>query len=102
MLNIFASLIPILKSALINDTIFSRRFMKNREPYDIKHIIIAYNLFQTVCSFWGFSEGWKYVYVEKIRQAFVLRYFVDFTSLVDTAGPVNPLTTLTTRRHLEP
>jgi len=35
-------------------------FMKNREPYDIKHIIIAYNLFQTVFSFWGFSEGWKF------------------------------------------
>ncbi len=71
MLNIFASLIPIMKSALIDDSNFYRRFMKNREPYDIKHIIIAYNLFQTVFSFWGFSEGWKYDYVEMIRQAFV-------------------------------
>ena len=35
------------------------RFMKNRDPYDIKHIIIGYNLFQTLFSLWGFSEGWK-------------------------------------------
>ena len=33
--------------------------MKNRDPYDIKHIIIGYNLFQTLFSLWGFSEGWK-------------------------------------------
>ena len=77
---------------------FSRRFMKNREPYDIKNIIIAYNLFQTVFSFWGFSEGWKYDYVELMRQTFVLRYFVDFTSLVATIGPANPSTTPTTPR----
>ena len=58
--------------------------MKNREPYDIKHIIIAYNLFHTVFTFWSFSEGWKYDYVELMRQTFVLRYFVDFRSLVAT------------------
>ena len=35
------------------------RFMKNRDPYDIKGFIIAYNLFQTLLSLWGFREGWK-------------------------------------------
>ena len=35
------------------------RFMKNRDPYDIKGFIIAYNLFQTLFSLWGFREGWK-------------------------------------------
>ena len=35
------------------------RFMKNRDPYDIKGFIIAYNLFQTLFSLWGFREGWR-------------------------------------------
>jgi len=35
-------------------------FMKNREPYEIKNIIIGYNLFQTLFSLWGFTEGWKF------------------------------------------
>jgi len=35
-------------------------FMRNREPYEIKHVIIAYNLFQTLFSLWGFTEGWKF------------------------------------------
>ena len=38
---------------------FRNRFMRNREPYEIKHVIIAYNLFQTLFSLWGFTEGWK-------------------------------------------
>jgi len=36
------------------------RFMKDRPPYEIKGIIVAYNLFQTLWSLWGFSEGWKF------------------------------------------
>lgn len=36
------------------------RFMKDRPAYEIKGIIVAYNLFQTLFSLWGFSEGWKF------------------------------------------
>jgi len=32
------------------------RFMKDRPPYDIKNIMIAYNLFQTCFSFWIFKK----------------------------------------------
>ena len=37
------------------------RFMKDRQPYQIKEIIVAYNLFQTLFSLWGFSQGWQWV-----------------------------------------
>jgi len=36
------------------------RFMKNRPPYEIKTIIVGYNLFQTLFSLWGFIQGWKF------------------------------------------
>jgi len=36
------------------------RFMKDRPPYEIKGIIVAYNLFQTLFSLWGFIQGWKF------------------------------------------
>jgi len=35
-------------------------FMKGREPFDIKNVIIGYNLFQTLFSLWGFHQGWKF------------------------------------------
>lgn len=35
-------------------------FMKNREPYNIKGFIIAYNMFQTLFSLWGFVQGWRF------------------------------------------
>ena len=60
-----------MKSALIDDTNFYCRFMRNREPYEIKNIMIGYNLFQTLFSFWGFSEGWKYDYVKSVEWTFV-------------------------------
>jgi len=34
--------------------------MKDRDPYSINNIIIGYNLFQTLFSLWGFSQGWKF------------------------------------------
>ena len=33
--------------------------MKDREPYEIKKILVVYNLFQTVFSAWMFVEGWS-------------------------------------------
>ena len=36
------------------------RVMRTRNPPPhINTVIIAYNLFQTLFSLWGFSEGWK-------------------------------------------
>jgi len=35
-------------------------FMKNREPYNIKGIMIAYNLFQTLFSAWMCYVSWTY------------------------------------------
>ena len=32
------------------------RFMAERKPYELKGIILAYNLFQTVFSAWGFYQ----------------------------------------------
>lgn len=32
-------------------------FMKNREPYDIQKVMIAYNFFQTFFSLWIFSKA---------------------------------------------
>jgi len=36
------------------------RFMADRKPYQLKGIILAYNLFQTLFSFWGFYQGWRF------------------------------------------
>jgi len=36
------------------------KFMKDREPYDIKMLMIVYNFFQTIFSAWMFYEGWRY------------------------------------------
>merc|ERR1711970_1343506 len=36
------------------------RFMKDREPYDIKNIMIAYDLFQTVFSLWLFIKACQF------------------------------------------
>jgi len=36
------------------------RMMENREPFQLKGVILAYNLFQTLFSAWGFSQGWKF------------------------------------------
>lgn len=36
------------------------RFMEDRKPFELKGIILAYNLFQTLFSFWGFSQGWRF------------------------------------------
>ena len=35
------------------------KFMEKREPYNIKKIMIVYNLFQTLFSFWMFKESWR-------------------------------------------
>ena len=34
--------------------------MKDKEPYQIKGLMLAYNLFQTVFSLWMFLEGWNF------------------------------------------
>eukprot|EP00090_Calanus_glacialis_P001986 TRINITY_DN1148_c1_g1_i2.p1 TRINITY_DN1148_c1_g1~~TRINITY_DN1148_c1_g1_i2.p1 ORF type:complete len:291 (-),score=49.13 TRINITY_DN1148_c1_g1_i2:212-1084(-) len=36
------------------------RFMKDRPPYDIKNIMIAYNFFQTFLSLWIFSKACRF------------------------------------------
>jgi len=36
------------------------RFMRDREPYNIKNILLAYNFAQTIFSFWMFREGWRF------------------------------------------
>jgi len=36
------------------------RYMQNREPYQIRGLMLAYNLFQTVFSAWMFLEGWGF------------------------------------------
>lgn len=40
------------------------KFMANRRPYDLRNILIAYNLFQTVFSAWIFYEVSKIVEFE--------------------------------------
>ena len=35
------------------------KFMEKREPFEIRWIMIVYNLFQTLFSFWMFKEGWE-------------------------------------------
>ena len=37
-----------------------RRLMEDRKPFELRGLIIAYNLFQTLLSFWGFTQGWKF------------------------------------------
>ena len=34
--------------------------MKDKEPYQIKGLMLGYNLFQTVFSLWMFLEGWGF------------------------------------------
>ena len=36
------------------------KFMENREPYEIRRVMIVYNAFQTVFSFWMFKESWAF------------------------------------------
>ena len=36
------------------------RFMENRDPYNIKWIMIVYNFCQTIFSFWMFAESWAF------------------------------------------
>lgn len=36
------------------------KFMENREPYEIRKLMIVYNAFQTVFSFWMFKESWAF------------------------------------------
>eukprot|EP00092_Neocalanus_flemingeri_P041360 GFUD01045035.1.p1 GENE.GFUD01045035.1~~GFUD01045035.1.p1 ORF type:complete len:358 (+),score=65.53 GFUD01045035.1:94-1167(+) len=36
------------------------KFMEKRAPYEIKGILIVYNLFQTLFSFWMFKESWRF------------------------------------------
>jgi len=36
------------------------RLMEDRKPFELRGLIIAYNLFQTLLSFWGFTQGWKF------------------------------------------
>ena len=40
--------------------ILGPKFMENRDPYDVKGILIVYNLFQTLFNFWMFKEGWRF------------------------------------------
>lgn len=40
--------------------VWGPRFMQDREPYQIKGIMLAYNLFQTLFSTWMFMEGWGF------------------------------------------
>ena len=34
-------------------------FMRDRKPYQLKYFVIAYNIFQTLFSLWGFLQGWR-------------------------------------------
>lgn len=36
------------------------RMMADRKPYELKGLMLAYNLFQTLLSFWGFTQGWRF------------------------------------------
>lgn len=36
--------------------VLAPRFMANRKPFDLRGILVAYNLFQTVFSIWIFYE----------------------------------------------
>merc|ERR1711892_1586593 len=40
--------------------VWGPRFMQDREPYQIKGIMLVYNLFQTLFSTWMFMEGWGF------------------------------------------
>jgi hypothetical protein len=35
------------------------RWMRERKAYRVKRVMLAYNLFQTLFSAWGFSHGWR-------------------------------------------
>jgi hypothetical protein len=35
--------------------------MRERKAYKVKGLMLAYNLFQTLFSAWGFSHGWRSV-----------------------------------------
>ena len=39
---------------------YPTRLMKDRKPFSLKWPILAYNLFQTMFSLWGFIQGWRF------------------------------------------
>ena len=45
---------------LANLTIYHCRLMKDREPYELKNILLVYNFSQVLFSFWMFMEGWGF------------------------------------------
>ena len=46
--------------------------MKDKEPYQIKGLMLGYNLFQTVFSLWMFLEGWGFYMTGDARIIVVL------------------------------
>jgi hypothetical protein len=40
--------------------VWGPRFMKDREPYQIKNILVVYNLAQSIFSLWMFTECWQF------------------------------------------
>jgi hypothetical protein len=50
----------------------SPRWMEDRKPFELKGVILAYNLFQTIFSFWGFSQGWRFYVSGDYRSVFHL------------------------------
>ncbi|XP_067008093.2 very long chain fatty acid elongase AAEL008004 [Anabrus simplex] len=66
-----APLVTILVSYLYFSTTAGPRYMKDRKPYQLKHVLMVYNLFQVVFSIWlvgeGLQAGWLNHYSYKCQ-----------------------------------
>merc|ERR1711990_1156116 len=77
------------------------RLMKDREPYELKNILLVYNFSQVLFSFWMFMEGWGFYisgnyswhcepvdYSESpvARRALNLAWWYYFSMLIDLKG----------------
>ena len=66
-----------------------RRLMEDRKPFELRGLIIAYNLFQTLLSFWGFTQGWKFYVTGDYRWGQCARLFIIWNFLSLTCQPVD-------------
>lgn len=69
------------------------KLMENRKPFDLRRVMIWYNLFQVIFSSWLFNEVSVCIHILKHEEN-SLRYFVSFISSLYRAGfPVGVSTT---------
>ena len=57
------------------------RMMADRPPFQLKGIILVYNLFQTIFSAWGFLQGWRFFVTGDYRFVLIVSSWLSIKQL---------------------